>query len=70
MLNGNFDLLRHLAGEERAEIRLRPSFPLERLVKRDNFLTLLHYFGLLSIREAAGEETALGIPNRTVRHLL
>lgn len=69
-LNGNFDLLRHLAGEERAEIRLQTSFPLERLAKRDNFLTLLHFFGLLSIRGAVGEETALGIPNRTVRHLL
>ena len=69
-LNGNFDLLRHLAGEERAEVRLQPSFPLERLAKRDNFLTLLHYFGLLSIRGAVGGETALGIPNRTVRHLL
>ncbi len=69
-LNGNFDLLRHLAGEERAEVRLQPSFPLERLAKRDNFLTLLHFFGLLSIRGAVGEETALGIPNRTVRHLL
>ena len=69
-LNGNFDLLRHLAGEERAEVRLQPSFPLERLAKRDNFLTLLHYFGLLSIRGAVGGETALGIPNRTVRHLM
>ena len=69
-LNGNFDLLRHLAGEERAEVRLQPSFPLERLAKRDNFLALLHYFGLLSIRGAVGGETALGIPNRTVRHLL
>ena len=30
-LNGNFDLLRHVAGEERAEVELQPSFPLERL---------------------------------------
>ncbi len=61
---------RRFAGEERADIRLQPSFPLDRLAKRDNFLTLLHFFGLLSIRGAVGEETALGIPNRTVRHLL
>ena len=69
-LNGNFDLLRHLAGEERAGVRLQSSFPLERLNERDNFLSLLHYFGLLSIREAAGAETVLGIPNRTVRHFM
>ena len=49
---------------------MQPSFPLERLAKRDNFLSLLHYFGLLSIRGTVGEETELGIPNRTVRHLL
>ena len=69
-LNGNFDLLRHLAGEERAEVELQPSFPLERLAERDNFLSLLYYFGLLSIRGAGGAMTVLDIPNRTVRLLL
>ena len=69
-LNGNFDLLRHVAGEERAEVELQPSFPLERLAERDNFLSLLYYFGLLSIREVLGGATVLGIPNRTVRQLL
>ena len=69
-LNGNFDLLRHLAGEESARVRLQSSFPLERLAERDNFLSLLHCFGLLSIREAAGAETVLGIPNQTVRQFM
>jgi len=69
-LNGNFDLLRHLAGEERSRVRLQPSFPLERLAERDNFLSLLHYFGLLSIRDTVGVETVLGIPNQTVRHFM
>ena len=69
-LNGNFDLLRHLAGEEHAEVELKASFPLERLAERDNFLSLLYYFGLLSIRGLAGEATVLGIPNQTVRRLL
>ena len=68
-LNGNFDL-RHVAGEERVRIRLQSSFPLERLTERDNFLSLLHYFGLLSVRGAAGTDTVLGIPNQTARHFL
>ena len=63
-LNGNSDLLRHLAGEERAEVELQPSFPLERLAERDNFLSLLYYFGLLSIRGAGGAMTVLDIPTR------
>ncbi len=69
-LNGNFDLLRQLAGEEQVQMRLASSFPLERLNRRDKFLSLMHYFGLLSIRDAVGATTVLGIPNQTVRHLL
>ena len=69
-LNGNFDLLRSVVGEERVEAEIQPSFPLERLNERENFLSLLHYFGLLSIREVVDGETVLGIPNQTVRNLL
>ena len=69
-LNGNFDLLRHLAGEERVKAEVQPSFPLERLNERENFLSLLHYFGLLSIRGEVEGETVLGIPNQTVRHFM
>ena len=51
-MNGNFDLLRSVIGEERADARIQPSFPLWRLAERENFLSLLHYFGLLSISDA------------------
>ena len=69
-LNGNFDLLRHVAGEERAACDVQPGFPLERLTRRENFLSLLHYFGLLSIRGVADGRPVLAIPNQTVRRLL
>ena len=69
-LNGNFDLLRHVVGEGQADADLQTSFPLERLDQRDNFLSLLHYFGLLSIREAQAGTVRLGIPNQAVRRLL
>ena len=69
-LNGNFDLLRHVVGEGQADADLQTSFPLERLDQRDNFLSLLHYFGLLSIREAEAGTVRLAIPNQTVRRLL
>ena len=65
-LNGNFDLLRETMAEERAEARVVPSFPLAELAQRENFLSLLHYFGLLSI---AGPGW-LRIPNQTVRQLM
>ncbi len=69
-LNGNFDLLRSVIGEEEADARIQPSFPLARLADRENFLSLLHYFGLLSISDAQGMLTRLAIPNQTVKRLM
>ena len=69
-LNGNFDLLRQVVGEGQADADIQASFPLERLAQSDNFLSLLYYFGLLSIRETIGGRTRLHIPNQTVRQLL
>ena len=69
-LNGNFDLLRHVIGEGEAEADLRLSFPLERLDDPENFLSLLYYFGLLSIRGVSGGAARLGIPNQTVWRLM
>ena len=69
-LNGNFDLLRNLIGEGKANTHLVSSFPLERLGQRENFLSLLHYFGLLSIQAATEDAPNLGIPNQTVRQLM
>ena len=69
-LNGNFDLLRSAMAEGRAECRVRRSFPLRELDNRDNFLSLLHYFGLLSMRDAAPGEPELAVPNQTAHHLL
>ena len=69
-LNGNFDLLRHVIGEGEAEANLIRSFPLDRLDEPENFLSLLYYFGLLSIRGVSRGTTRLGIPNQTVRRLM
>ncbi len=69
-LNGNFDLLREVIAEGRADSEIVDSFPLARLTRRENFLSLLHYFGLLSIRGVTAETPRLGIPNQTVRRLM
>ena len=69
-LNGNFDLLRQVVGAGQADAEIQASFPLERLDERNNFLSLLHYFGLLSIQEAVAGDVRLHIPNQTVRQLL
>ena len=69
-LNGNFDLLRHIIAEEVTDSDIQVSFPLDRLDRRENFLSLLHYFGLLSIRDVAHGVPRLGIPNQTVKRLM
>ena len=69
-LNGNFDLLRELLGEGRAEATIQESFPLERLVESENFLSLLYYFGLLAIEGERRGTVNLAIPNHTIRQLL
>ena len=69
-LNGNFDLLRRIIGEQQVETPLQLSFPLDRLDRRENFLSLLHYFGLLSMRDVAHGVPRLAIPNQTVKRLM
>ena len=69
-LNGNFDLLRDIIGEEQVDSRIQSGFPLERLAEPENFLSLLHHFGLLSIREVVRGVPRLAIPNQTVKRLL
>ena len=69
-LNGNFDLLRRVIADGRADSAIVTSFPQARLGERENFLSLMHYFGLLSIRGVAGGVPRLAIPNQTVRRLM
>ncbi len=69
-LNGNFDLLRDVIGEERVDSDIQPGFPQHEIAEPQNFLSLLHYFGLLSIREVQGVTPTLAIPNQTVKRLM
>ena len=69
-LNGNFELLLHVIGDGRVEAQVQPSFSLELLNERENFLSLLYFFGLLSFRHVSGDTPRLGIPNQTVRRLM
>ena len=69
-LNGNFDVLREVLAEGRLDSALNPSFPVDQLGERENFLTLLHCFGLLSIQSVVDGRLRFGIPNQTVRRLM
>ena len=68
--NGNFDLLRTIIGEPQVDVHVQPGFPLHELAEPENFLSLLHFFGLLSIRAVVHGVPRLAIPNQTVKRLM
>ncbi|HLP45902.1 MAG TPA: AAA family ATPase [Candidatus Deferrimicrobium sp.] len=69
--NGNFSRLKQIIEEEEIISNLVTGFPIEKMTHTDNFLSLLFYFGLLSIKKKAvqDEELVLQIPNETIRRL-
>ncbi len=68
-LTENLDLLRHVIDAGSVDTDVQPIFSLERLDERENFLSLLYYFGLLSIRGVSRGWPRLSIPNQTVKRL-
>ncbi len=67
--NGNFERLREIVEDGRTSSGLVRGFPLEKLTDRDNFISLLFYFGLLTIQDAEAADLVLEIPNETIRRL-
>ncbi len=69
-LNGNFSELRKIIKTGETQCELQVSFPLEHLLHPDNFISLLYYFGLLTVTGAEGGYQTLRIPNMTIRKLM
>jgi len=66
-LNSNFSYLSEIIKTEgTSAVQVVESFPVERLMKPSNFISLLFYFGLLSYSNTGN----LQIPNRTVKLLM
>ena len=69
-LNGNFSRIRQIAEEGEVAADIAPSFPAENLVDRNNFTSLLFYFGLLTVDRVERGETIFKVPNLTIRQIL
>ncbi|MCI0470104.1 MAG: ATP-binding protein, partial [Candidatus Aminicenantes bacterium] len=67
--NGNFDRLREIIKEGKISTELVKGFPLEKIADRENFVSLLFYFGLLTIKDSDETGLILEIPNETIRRL-
>ena len=70
MVNGNFSQLQQILETGQAITHIQSGFPVEGLTKPGNFLSLLFYFGLLTINKTTlTGQTVLTIPNEFVKRL-
>ncbi len=67
--NGNFSRLKGIIENGMISSHLTKAFPLEEITDTDNFISLLYYFGLLTIQGIEMGDTVLTIPNETIRKL-
>ncbi len=67
--NGNFTRLKEIVEKGETSAKLKKGFPLEKLTDEDNFISLLFYFGLLTVEDTELDELLLIIPNETIRRL-
>ena len=66
-LNGNFSLLEGIIQNGGRVSNLVDSFQARDMSKPQNFVSLLYYFGMLSIRGSSGPLVDFTVPNETVR---
>lgn len=69
-LNGNFSLLKKVMEDGGIQGNIVESFPIEEITERENFQSLLYYFGLLTYGQEQRHRTYLAIPNRAVYSLI
>jgi hypothetical protein len=69
-LNGNFSRLREIIETGEQVSAIQTSFPVEGLLRPDNFISLLYYLGLLTFAGERDGRPLLKIPNQTVRQLM
>ena len=71
VLNGNFSKLKHIIENNGISSKVKTSFPNEKLGEKENFVSLLLFFGLLTYSGKTEEgEPLLVIPNETIRTMI
>ena len=69
-LNGNFSRIKQIAEEGKIKANIQNGFPAENLIDPDNFISLLFYFGILTIDRIERGKPVLRVPNLTIRQVL
>ena len=60
-------VIRRIAAEDKILGNINTSFPAERIFDKENFLSLLYYYGMLTMSGTYGSLLELSIPNNNVR---
>ena len=68
--NGNFNRLKTITIDKELTSDIVDSFPVDKLTSQENFISLLYYFGLLSIAGQKNGNYLLKIPNLTIQKLM
>ncbi|MBF0224742.1 MAG: AAA family ATPase [Desulfobacterales bacterium] len=68
-LNGNFSKLKAINDTGEITSDLNVGFPAHQLIEPENFISLLHYLGLISISRVEEGKPIFQIPNLTVKSL-
>ena len=68
-LNGNFHVLEDVVSGTRVSERLAKSFQAKEITARENFVSLLYWFGITTIMGEKFEKMLFGIPNETLKEL-
>ena len=69
-INGNFSTIKRIAEEGEIRTSIVSSFPAEKLIAKENFVSLLYYFGILSIDRVERGSVILKVPNLAIRSVL
>ena len=69
-LNGNFSRLKSMIEDREIVSDIVDSFPVEEITEQENFVSLLYYFGLLTIHSEKDGVYLLKIPNLTIWKLM
>ena len=68
-INGNFEKLKMILEDGKIDSNIIKAFPAHRIIDPENFISLLYFFGLLTIKEIEYGMPVLTIPNETVRQI-
>ena len=66
-LNGNFSILKEIIEKKGITAQINTSFPAKDLIERDNFISLLYFFGLITFSGFKGGKPYFTIPNESIK---